>query len=75
MKYIVFMMSLLTLVACDQTNDKDEQPSPPTNNASAEAEADNPLLKMQEDTVKRAEDAVNLATDKQQQALDNIDQY
>ncbi|MBV7434784.1 hypothetical protein KRX19_07060 [Cardiobacteriaceae bacterium TAE3-ERU3] len=67
MKYILMLAVVLGLSACgdDEKVTKAE--------STAEQRADNPLLKMQDETTKKAEDAVNAALAKQKEALDSID--
>ena len=69
MKYLLMLGVALGLVACGD-DDKDK---PVKTELTAEQRADNPLLKMQDETTKKAEDAVNAAMAKQKEALESID--
>lgn len=64
MKYVIPLLAL-ALAACDDT------PTPPE--SASQAGSDNPLLKLQNDTVKKVETDIGAATDKTREALDNID--
>ena len=60
---ILTLAALLALTACE-----DKPAAPP-----APKTEDNPLLKLQQETVQKAETNINAAVEKNQQALDSVD--
>ena len=60
MKNALLLLLGLTLAACEDT-------PPPAK------EADNPLIKMQDDTVKKVEESLNNSLDKTRQTLNSAD--
>ena len=74
MKYVLMLGAGLLLSACGDDDKSAPKTDAPKAEMSAEQRADNPLLKMQDDTVKKAEDSVNSAVAKQQEALDKVGQ-
>lgn len=66
MKVLVLILAACGLVACD---DKPKEKTPLT----AEQRAENPLLKLQDDTTNRAQKAVDEVLNKQQTALEGVD--
>lgn len=64
MKYMIPLLAL-ALVACDDT--------PKQTESALQAGSDNPLLKLQNDTVRKVETDIGAATDKMREALNNID--
>lgn len=61
MKIAFILATLCLLSACGDGKPKE----PP--------KEDNPLIKMQQETTQKAQDAVNSALEKQNEALENID--
>lgn len=64
MKYLIPFLALI-LAACDDAPKQTENASQSGN--------DNPLLKLQNDTIRKVETDMAIAADKTQEALDNID--
>lgn len=64
MKYLIPLLAF-ALAACDDSPKKTEN--------APQAGNENPLLKLQNDTVKKVEADVGAASDKTREALDNID--
>ncbi len=62
MKYWVLILTMLFMTACD------------SNQAEQKTEQDNPLLKMQNETVEKAQNAINEGLENQQRQLDAVDQ-
>ncbi|MDO5090365.1 MAG: hypothetical protein Q4D61_02355 [Cardiobacteriaceae bacterium] len=64
MKYMMLWLTL-ALMACEDAVDKTA--------TQTQADSENPLLKLQNDAVKKVETDIGEAMDKTQEALDSID--
>lgn len=64
MKYVIFFV-VFALAACDDAAQKTEEVSQASN--------ENPLLRLQNDTVKKVETDIGVAAHKAQEALENIE--
>ena len=64
MKYVIFFV-VFALAACDDASKKMEEVSQTSN--------ENPLLGLQNDTVKKVETDIGVAAHKAQEALENIE--